>query len=145
MQWREYSPFRGTRSLWGELERLQSEMERIYTDIKRPFVGGFPALNVWTSDEGAMVTAELPGISIDDIDISVAGSGLTLSGRRSLPDTEARYHRQERDAGSFTRSIDLPFKVDGDKVDASFSNGVLSVKLPRAEEDKPRKIKVKAG
>lgn len=143
--WRDYSPFRGTRSVWGELERLQNEMERLYSDIKRPFVGGFPALNVYTDKEGAKVTAELPGVSIDDLDIAVTGNTLTLSGARTLTDTEAQYHRQEREVGSFSRSIDLPFKVDSDKVDASMSKGVLCISLPRAEEDKPRKIQVKAG
>lgn len=143
--WREYSPFRGTRSVWGELERLQSEMERLYSDIKRPFVGGFPALNVYTDKEGAKVTAELPGVTIEDLEIAVTGNALTVSGARALKDTAAQYHRQEREVGAFSRSIDLPFKIDSDAVEASMTKGVLCISLPRAEEDKPRKIQVKAG
>ncbi len=104
-------------------------------------------MNVWTNENGAVATAELPGFVPEDIDISVVGDTLTVSGHREPEDVGegARYHRRERGCGRFTRSFQLPFQVDGDAVDATFERGVLRVTLPRAEEDKPRRIEVKAG
>jgi len=135
---------------WREVDRLQREMNRLFEDyypsrIRR--APSYPALNVWSSEEGLFVTAEVPGMHSEDIEISVVGDTLTLSGARKPEElTEgARYHRQERGYGSFNRSIQLPFPVDVAKVDATFRNGLLSVTLPRAEEDKPRKISVKSA
>jgi HSP20 family protein len=107
----------------------------------------FPAMNVWTSEDGLIVTAEIPGVEIDDIEISVMNETLTVSGQRS-PDEVGegmRYHRRERGCGRFTRSVQLPYPVDSDHVEATFKDGVLSIALPRAEEDKPRKITVKGA
>lgn len=136
-------------SVWREMDRLQREMNRLFEDYYptrlRP-APAYPALNVWTSEEGLKITAEVPGVRPEDLDISVVGETLTLSGTRKPDELKenARYHRQERGYGSFTRSLQLPFPVDVNKVEAAFRNGVLSVTLPRAEEDKPRKITVKA-
>ena len=107
---------------------------------------GYPAVNVWTNEDGLVITAEVPGVNPDAIVISVVGETLTLSGERE-PEvlTEGvRYHRQERGHGKFNRSIQLPFPVNVNEVEATFKNGVLSVALPRAEKDKPRKIAVKS-
>jgi HSP20 family protein len=104
----------------------------------------FPAMNVWSGDERVMVTAELPGVTAEDINISVTGDTLTLTGERRRPevgDGEA-YHRQERGYGEFSRSLQLPFRIDANGVEATFRKGVLSITLPRAEEDKPKKIHV---
>jgi HSP20 family protein len=103
-------------------------------------------MNVWVDENSAVVTAELPGVLLDHIDISVEDDTLTLRGDRQ-PDKEegVTYHRRERRYGGFHRTSRLPFRVDAGKVDATFKNGVLSIVLPRAEEDKPRKIAVKAG
>jgi HSP20 family protein len=106
----------------------------------------FPAVNVWLNGEGAEVTAELPGIDAGSVDISVVGRTLTLKGSR-LPDElkdDESYHRRERWRGEFSRSFDLPFAVEADKVKARFSKGVLHVELPRAEAEKPRKIEIKS-
>jgi HSP20 family protein len=137
-------------TVWHEVDRLQSEMSRLfeayYPDRRRP-APAYPALNVWTNEEGLNVTAEVPGVSPDDIEISVVGDTLTLSGTRKPEelDENTRYHRQERGYGDFTRSLQLPFQVDVNKVEATFRNGVLMVAMPRAEEDKPRKITVKSA
>jgi len=135
---------------WREVDRLQREMNRLFEDYypgRMRTSPGYPALNVWTSQDGLSVTAEVPGVPPQDIDISVVGETLTLSGVRK-PDElteDARYHRQERGYGSFTRSIQLPFPVDVAKVEATFKDGILSIALPRAEADKPRKIAVKTA
>ncbi len=101
-------------------------------------------MNVWTNSDGAVVTAELPGINPDDLEISVQGDTLTLRGTRDpeqLCEGEA-YHRRERGCGKFQRAFQLPFVVDAGKVEATYELGVLSITLPRAESDKPRKIQV---
>jgi HSP20 family protein len=106
----------------------------------------YPATNVWTSESGAVVSAELPGVAPEDIDISVVNDTLTVSGTRKPEEAEgATYYRRERGHGEFTRTFQLPFLVQGDQVKAAFDKGVLHIALPRAEEDKPKKIEVKAA
>lgn len=144
-------PFsRSASSSWRELERIQREMNRLFSDYAGSGVrraAGFPAMNVWNSPEDVVVTAELPGFDADDIDISVVGDTLTLSGKRDPDETgeNVRYHRRERGCGRFTRSFQLPFLVDSAKVEATFDKGVLHIHLPRAEEDKPKKIAIKSA
>lgn len=136
-------------SVWQEVERLQREMNRLmesFSPRRVQSAPSFPAMNLWVSDEGIIVTAEVPGIKPEDIDISVVNDLLTISGER-LPeqtDEDVRYHRRERGCGKFARSIQLPFAVDANKVEASFENGVITINLPRKEEEKPKKIKVVA-
>jgi HSP20 family protein len=134
---------------WRELEQVQREMDRVFSEFAQRggqrVSPGYPAINIWANNEGVMVTAELPGVKADDIDISVVGDTLTLSGNREpyqLQEGE-RFHRRERRHGKFTRSFELPFKVEADHVNAVFEKGVLHISLPRAEEEKPRKITVK--
>ncbi|RMF09621.1 MAG: Hsp20/alpha crystallin family protein [Alphaproteobacteria bacterium] len=107
----------------------------------------FPAINVWQSDEAVAITAELPGVQPADIDISVQDNVLTLAGERPAPEfpETARWHRNERGFGKFTRAIQLPFAASDDNVEARMTNGVLRVVVGRPEEDKPRKIEIKAA
>jgi len=139
------------RSPWREMERLQREMNRLFARVPTSFEGtaapAYPAMNLWTDQDGAIVTAELPGVDPDDIDISVVDDILTLKGGRQLDELKEgkTYHRRERRHGRFTRVFQLPFHVDANKVEAVFESGVLSISLPRAEADKPKKIAVKAG
>ncbi|MDD2696219.1 MAG: Hsp20/alpha crystallin family protein, partial [Anaerolineales bacterium] len=87
-----------------------------------------------------------PGVAPIDIDVSVVNDTLTLSGERAPDAAEAgaQYHRSERGFGKFSRSLQLPYGVDANKVEATFKNGLLRITLPRKEEDKPRKVKVKS-
>jgi HSP20 family protein len=134
--------------VYREMDRLQREMNRLFEETyptRARRATGYPAMNVWTNDEGLIITTEVPGVKPQDIDVSVVGDTLTLSGSRK-PDEikeDSRYHRQERGYGDFTRSIQLPFPVNVKKVEATFQNGVLNISMPRAEEDKPKKITVK--
>ncbi len=107
----------------------------------------FPAANIWQGDDAVAVTAELPGVEPDDIDISIKDNVLTLSGERKAPEVpeDAHWHRNERSYGRFTRAIRLPFAASEDKVEARLANGVLRVVIGRPEEDKPRKIEIKAA
>jgi HSP20 family protein len=133
-------------SLWRDMSRLQREMGHLLGGTSAP-ISSFPALNLYAGDEGVILTAELPGIEADDLEISVLGETLTLSGSRNMGDAEegVKYHRRERSQGDFTRTVELPFTVDSEHVEAKFSNGVLHILLPRVEEEKPRKITVSAA
>ena len=137
-------------SIWREMDQLQREMNHLFeTSIgQRPFGSlSFPAINIWTSEEGQVITAEMPGVDPKDIEINITADTLTLTGERNPDpvDGDSRYHRHERDYGKFTRSIQLPFMVDTNKVDANMKDGVLQLRLTRAEADKPKKIAVKSG
>ena len=134
-------------SVWRDMRRLQREMGHLLGGTSAPITSSFPALNLYSGDEGVILTAELPGVEMDDLEITVLGETLTLSGSRNMGEIEedVTYHRRERSQGQFTRTVELPFRVDGDNVEAKFSNGVLHILLPRVEEEKPRKITVKTA
>lgn len=127
-----------------------NEVERFHHDLERWFGGasaasGFPRLNVYKNADGALLTAELPGVKPETLDISVSGNTVVLKGERPAPvEEEGRVHRRERGCGKFERALELPFRVDAEKVEARCENGVLELRLPRAESDKPRKVSVKA-
>jgi HSP20 family protein len=131
-----------TSSGWREMDRMFSN----WPSSGWSAAPAYPAMNVWTNENGAVVTAELPGVAPEDIDISVVNETLTVTGVRHPEEVEgATYHRRERSQGRFTRSFQLPFRIEGDRVEASFERGVLHIHLPRAEADKPKKIAIKAG
>ena len=137
-------------SIFDELESLQENMNRAFRG-ERETTGHtgerYPLLNVWTSDDGLMVEADMPGVDPSDVDVSVMGDELSISGKVNVkPDAEnVVVHRRERPHGEFSRSLKLPFRVENDKVSAQFQNGILRVKLPRSEAEKPRKITVQAA
>jgi HSP20 family protein len=88
----------------------------------------------------------MPGVRVEDIDISVDGDTLTISGNLGADDVpeDVHVHRKERGAGNFSRTIQLPYPVNAEKVEASFKNGILSISLPHIEAVKPKKITVKS-
>ena len=137
-------------SLWSEMERLQQEMDRLLGDFNPGHfeIGPtFPPMNIYTNDQAEIITAEMPGFEPKDIEINVVGDTLTISGEHQNKDmdSKAEYHRQERSYGKFTRSIELLFPVEFDKIDAAFENGILRLHLPRAEADRPKKITIKTA
>jgi HSP20 family protein len=138
------SPRREFERLRGEMNRLVSDWPTLTTWRRAP---SYPAMNVWTDEDSAFLTAELPGFNLNDIEITVEDDTLSLRGSRQPdePEEGATYHRQERQYGSFFRSFRLPFRVDAGKVEATLTKGVLTIALPRAEADKPKKIAVRAG
>lgn len=142
---------RDTWSIFDELESLQSDINRVFSGRVRSGQHGmrhtYPPMNVWSSDQGVVLDAELPGIDPKDVDISVVGDEFSLTGRLAAEtETEgATWHRRERPYGEFSRKLQLPFRVNAADVKASYRNGVLRVGLPRAEEDKPRKIAIEAA
>lgn len=138
-------------SIFDELESLQEGMNRALDGRsgRRADEGRYryPLMNVWTSADGLVVDAELPGANPEDVDISVMADELTISGKiNSMPKRESEtLHRQERPSGEFSRTLQLPFRANPEGVRAAFKNGILRVCIPRSEEEKPRKIKIEAA
>jgi HSP20 family protein len=139
-------------SPFDELERMRRDMDRLSEGLTRgifrePTAGVFPLMNVTEDKDDYYVRAELPGLKADDLDISVTGDTLSISGERRIPaeDEKAQYHRREREAGKFSRIVSLPAQVDTGKVEARCTDGVLTVVLPKAEAAKPKQIAVKTS
>lgn len=124
-----------------EMERVQDGLNRLFYEEGRT---EFPAVNVWTSPEGAVVRTEIAGVDPEKIDITIVNDTLTLRGSRIEDATKDCHscHRNERSFGQFVRSLQLPFLIDADQVKAKFTDGILEINLPRAEADKPRRISI---
>jgi HSP20 family protein len=126
-------------------------MQSTHDDLSRMFGGlrfytapEFPLLNLWTSPDGAILAAEVPGVAPESLDITIRRDTVTVRGTRPEESTEegAAWLRQERMHGPFARTITLPFPVDPDKSSAKFERGIVFLTLPRPESDKPHRIKV---
>jgi HSP20 family protein len=136
------SDFRPLLQLQGEMNRM---LESFFEDLpaSRGYAQGWPALNTWEDGDAAYVEAELPGLSADDVDVYASGAELTISGRRKIDEPEGgTWHRRERSQGRFSRTVSLPWEIDADKIEAKFQDGVLTVRLPKSEAHKPKKVKV---
>ena len=139
--------------LWGDqLPDIRLFDDRFERLIERTFgrerqAPWMPAMDVYETDDELVVTVELPGMSADDVDVSVEDATLTVSGSREFSSQvqEESYHRIERRYGSFSRAVTLPPQVDTSKVDAHFADGVLTVEVPKVEKARPKKIQVKAA
>jgi HSP20 family protein len=130
------------------MRRLQDELDRgLAPSASRTGRAGYPAVNLWQGENSVAVTTELPGVEAEDIEISVKDDTLSFSGERKLPGAgeKATWHMRERPFGKFARTVRLPFRVDPEKVEARFANGVLQIEMQRPEEDRPRRIEVKAA
>jgi len=138
-----------TRDPLGTLESLRRDMLNTLSGVAPAFLHqsrGFPAVNIWEDANCLYAEAEVPGMSMDNMEVFVEGDELTLKGHRDTLDArEYTYHRRERGTGEFSRTLRLPVEIDADKVEATISSGVLTVKLPKAEAAKARKIKVTAS
>jgi len=139
---------------WRGLDQLRREMDTLFsrfaTDspLSNSWRGVFPAVNLYETADAYVLTAELPGVETDDIQVSLVDSTVTLHGERKIDygDEEGTsLHRTERQSGSFRRAFELPAAVDSDKVEAVHKNGVLMLRLPKTPEAKPRQISVKSG
>ncbi len=128
-----------------EMLQLQREMNRLFSNAGQKSPQEYPAVNIWEKDQAAVITAELPGIETEKMDISVSGDSLTIAGtalKENFSQGET-YVRQERGIGNFSRTIQLPFQVNAQEVDARYEKGILTITLPRVKEDLPKKIKIK--
>ena len=136
-------------SIWQEMDQLQREMNRLFDTTNKGHVftsPSYPAINIWMNEDGQIISAEMPGVYPENIEIDATGDALSISGVRKQDEVakDAHYHRRERSYGPFSRTIQLPFMVDTNKVEAGFKNGVLFISLPKAEADKPKKIAIQS-
>lgn len=133
------------------LAKLHNEMDDLFdsffSGLDRPFAGykAWPAIDVAEEEDAIVVRAEVPGCKAEDVDISIYGNTLTISGEKKMSEEkkEKGYYHMESSYGSFRRELTLPTDVDQDKIDASCKDGVLSIKLPKAGKTKAVKVKVK--
>ena len=127
---------------------LQSEMNRMFDGFFGRSLTGLdrvwaPAVDMFETKDDLMVRAELPGMTEKDVELSITGDVLTLRGERNAAaDGQESVHRNERWYGKFERSLTLPIPIQADKVKATYRDGVLTIQLPKAEEVKPRTIKI---
>jgi HSP20 family protein len=132
---------------FAELRRMQSEMNRVFSGFNATAAREFPPINIWLDEHSVVLTAELPGITRDDVNLSLQEDVLTLAGKREpkLQEQNPNWQRRERAYGTFSRTVQLPFRVDPDKVQARFNNGILEIELQRLEADRPKKIEIRAA
>ncbi|MHC1767619.1 MAG: Hsp20/alpha crystallin family protein [Verrucomicrobiia bacterium] len=150
MRWRR--PDAGN---WGldQWTNLRDEINRLFDvpfgDLNRDseFFGWAPAVDVYEDKDSLVVQAELPGMKKEDIELSFHEGCLILSGERKLESEngDGESSRSERFFGRFQRSIELPKRVDANAASATYRDGILTVRLPKAEEAKPKQITVKAS
>jgi HSP20 family protein len=137
-------------SVWdpfADLNRIQREFEKNFFGPRTRPADFAPAVDVHEESEALVLRAELPGVKREDIEIQVDGNVLTLKGERKLESErkDRQYHRVERSYGTFVRQFQLPTNVDSSQIDAQLAEGVLTLKLPKKQEQKARKIEVKNG
>lgn len=140
----------------GEMVSLRSAMDRLFEDsfvspVTWRTLGGSetltPPLDVHETADELVVTASLPGMKAEDVEITMTGQTLTLRGEFKADEhvKQEQYLYRERRFGSFSRTLQLPVRVQGDQAKASFANGILTLTIPKAEEVKPRQIRINAS
>lgn len=133
---------------FAEMRRMQDEIRRVFADYEGQArsAAALPPVSLWVGADSVVVTAEVPGVGADDLELSATDDTLTIRGKRQ-PEVDAdkiAWHRRERTYGTFSRTVEMPFRIDPDKVQARFSNGVIEIELQRPEADKPRRISINA-
>lgn len=160
----------GNLTTWYPAHRLRGEMNRLFDEVFSDFLGSgwfgpqqfglqqfapftdtalrgrmIPALNIREDEENLFVECEVPGLQMENLELTVSGNELTIRGERRGDDQEGvTYHRREREVGTFSRVIRLPAGIDADGVQASLEHGILTITCPKAEHARPRRIEVKA-
>ena len=137
---------------WDPFHDLEREVDRLLAGVSLTFQGlrfgrHYPAVNVYDLDSELLITAEIPGVKAEDLELTVADGVLTMRGKRSgtegVPDE--RYRRQERSRGGWQRSLSLPERIQEDRMTAEFTNGVLKIHLPKAPSAQARQIPISEG
>jgi HSP20 family protein len=135
-------------SVLSQLQQFQGDMNRLFDQWlgEGTSEATYPPVNVWEDGDHVVVEAELPGLDPASLELLVIGGNqFTIKGERKKPvPGKGVWHRQERLAGPFNRTLALPFAVDPDQVDAKLEQGVLRVRLAKHASARPRKIKVRA-
>lgn len=133
--------------LWGDLNRLQHEMTRLFSgETARSSGTTSSGITLWDDDTNVYAETDLPGVSAEKLDVTVKeGNLLSVQAERDAPaNPDAAWHRQERPFGKLNRVVTLPVLVDADRVEAVLKNGVLRLTLPKSAAAQPQKISVKS-
>lgn len=136
------------RSLFDDFDRLQSEMNRLFGDwpasgIRAGRAGAWPAIDIGATPEEVHVFVHAPGLSAADIELSLAQNNLTIAGKRGLPaQAEGTWYLRERFDGEFRRVVTLPEDIDPERVEASYRDGILHVRISRRATSSPRRITI---
>ena len=137
---------------WAALDRLQRDMmhafDRLGTGPGPARGSPFPPVNLYESPQGYVLTAEIPGVESEDLEVSVEGERVTIGGKRTIEyssDGDTSLHRRERQAGVFRRTFNLPEPADPEKTEAICRHGILMVQISKAESHQPRRISVRAS
>ncbi len=134
-----------------EMMTLRQAMDRLFEEsFVRPMrgfegTGVYLPLDIYTTKEAVIIRASVPGVNPEDVEVTIEGSTVTIRGETKAPQEEGTFLLQERRYGPFSRVIDVAMPIQADKAEASFENGVLTLTIPKAEEIKPKVIKVKSG
>lgn len=137
-----------TLSPWREIDDFQREVNRLFSNGRRSVsrqTSSTPPVNIWKDDDGFTLTAELPGVDAESVDLTVENDTVTIQGEFSPEgddDGKKTFHRRERSTGRFSRTVRLPHNVDTSATEATYNKGVLTVKLHRPAEEKPRKVAI---
>jgi HSP20 family protein len=135
----------------GGLLDLQREIERVFegspgVDFGLSGRGVFPPVNIFSDQDGYIVRVEIPGVAQDQLAVETHGRTLTIAGKREVAAPPGSgFHRRERGSGEFSRSLQLPDALDAARAEASYQLGILTVRVPKREEAKPRQIAVKTA
>ncbi len=137
-----WDPLTGLRLVQRELERLTGVS---LFEGNRVGGGNYPPVNVYSGPDDVLVECEVPGIRREDLDISITGETLEVKGvkRASADEEKVRFQRRERGMGDFSRMVVLPDRIDVDKVEASLADGILTIRLPKSESARSKKVAVK--
>ncbi len=144
-----WNPTRETSNLTQRMERLFDEMvgRGLWRDSEERSLRGswMPAINILEREDAMVITADLPGLKAEDVEVTVEEGTLSIRGERKLEEAAEgeAYHRVERLYGVFERNFTLPNSVDVEKIGARFSNGEMVLTLPKREESKPRSVTIK--
>jgi HSP20 family protein len=136
-----------------EINKLRRDMDRLFDRLWNEFcmppaptsVRMRPCIDLSETETNLVLRAEIPGVNEDDLDVSLAGNVLTIKGEikeEVVRDSES-YHRTERRYGSFSRSIQLPCKVEVEDIQATYEKGVLNITMPKCQPEKSREVKIK--
>ena len=143
-----------SRDYFSDLENMRSQMMTLFDNLTNPSrsaglsqAGVFPPLNMYEDENNLYLTAEMPGISANELNVVVENDKVIIRGERKLGEKNQKIniHRQERESGHFRRIIGLPIRVDADKVTAQTRDGILEITLPKHVETKPRQITVQTS
>ncbi|MDR2352115.1 MAG: Hsp20/alpha crystallin family protein [Deltaproteobacteria bacterium] len=136
-----------------EFSMMRDRMDKIWNSlrggfdhIRDNFSGVFPLINVGEDDDSIIISAELPGVKAEDLNISVKNDTVIVKGEKKVGPhpQEANFYRKERHEGVFSRIVTLPSKIEAEKVEALFKNGILTVTLPKAAEAKSHQVSIKS-